>query len=189
MYHVSIAMGLYNVRWDLAKDFEGTLKKVAEMGYDGVEFAQNFGGRSAAEIRGLCEKYGLIPFAAHIPVEHILEDESWLSFYKELGIEFAVIPYFPEEYSYRSKNWPEVARRLNEAQKVWAENGMTMVELSYKWLLSKPWVTSILCGVSKLSQMEENVTYSTDTPLCPEIIEKCDSVWPMIHGSYFNYHR
>ena len=70
-----------------------------------------------------------------------------------------------------------------------AENGMTMVELSYKWLLSKPWVTSIICGVSKFSQIEENVTYSTEAALSPEIIAKCDSVWSMIHGSYFNYHR
>lgn len=126
MYHVSIALGLYNVRTDLAADFEGTLKQVAEMGYDGVEFAQNFGGRSASEIRGLCEKYGLIPFAAHIPAAHILEDESWLSFYKELGIEFAVIPYLPEPYNYGGERWAETARHLNEAQKKWAENGMTM---------------------------------------------------------------
>lgn len=78
---------------------------------------------------------------------------------------------------------------IDELKEVAAENGMTMVELSYKWLMSKPWVTSILCGVSKLSQLEENVTYSTETPLSPEIIAKCDSVWPMIHGNYFNYHR
>ena len=70
-----------------------------------------------------------------------------------------------------------------------AESGMTMVELSYKWLMSKPWVTSILCGVSKLTQLEENVTYSTETPLSSEVIAKCDSVWPMIQGNYFNYHR
>lgn len=70
-----------------------------------------------------------------------------------------------------------------------AGNNMTMVELSYKWLLSKPWVTSIICGVSKLSQLQENVTYSTEQALDPELAAKCESVWPMISGSYFNYHR
>lgn len=74
-------------------------------------------------------------------------------------------------------------------KEVAAENGMTMVELSYKWLLSKPWVTSIICGVSKLSQLEENVTYSTENRLSAEAIAKCDRVWSMIHGNYFNYHR
>ena len=33
-----IGLQLYSVRDDLAADFEGTLKAVAEMGYDGVEF-------------------------------------------------------------------------------------------------------------------------------------------------------
>lgn len=70
-----------------------------------------------------------------------------------------------------------------------SDSNMTMVELSYKWLLSKPWVTSIICGVSKLSQLQENVTYSTGQELPPELTAKCESVWPMISGSYFNYHR
>lgn len=98
MEHVSIAVGLYNVRDDLKADFEGTLKKVADMGYDGVEFAGNFGGRSAAEIRSLCEKYGLCPLAAHIPLPELMEDIRLLDFYKEIGIQYAVIPILPPDY-------------------------------------------------------------------------------------------
>ena len=30
---------LYSVRTNLAEDFEGTLKAISEMGYDGVEFS------------------------------------------------------------------------------------------------------------------------------------------------------
>lgn len=78
---------------------------------------------------------------------------------------------------------------IDVLKEIAADNGMTMVELSYKWLLSKPWVTSIICGVSKLSQIQENVTYSTEAPLDPAIVAKCDEVWSMISGSYFNYHR
>ncbi len=69
------------------------------------------------------------------------------------------------------------------------ENGMTLVELSYKWLLSQSWVTSVIGGVSKLSQLEENVTYSTPDSLSPEIVQQCDAAWTMIRGEYFNYHR
>ena len=38
-----IALQLYSVRDDIAADFEGTLKKVKAMGYDGVEFAGLYG--------------------------------------------------------------------------------------------------------------------------------------------------
>ena len=34
-----VALQLYSVRDAMAEDFAGTIKKVKEMGYDGVEFA------------------------------------------------------------------------------------------------------------------------------------------------------
>ena len=34
-----VGLQLYTVRDDMAKDFKGTLQKVKELGYDGVEFA------------------------------------------------------------------------------------------------------------------------------------------------------
>ena len=36
---MKFALQLYSVRTDLESDFKGTLRKVKEMGYDGVEFA------------------------------------------------------------------------------------------------------------------------------------------------------
>ena len=38
------AIQLYNFRNELKADYEGTLRRVAELGYDGVEFAMNYGG-------------------------------------------------------------------------------------------------------------------------------------------------
>ncbi len=97
---------------------------------------------------------------------------------------------FALEKGYAMRYWND--RNFNAIdilKQVAADNGMSLVDLSYKWLLSKPWVTSIICGVSKLSQLEENITYSQEGSLSPDIAAKCDEVWPMIHGSYFNYHR
>ena len=37
--NISIALQLFSVRDDMASDFKGTLQKVKDMGYDGVEFA------------------------------------------------------------------------------------------------------------------------------------------------------
>ena len=38
-----VALQLYSVREDMEADFAGTLQKVKEIGYDGVEFAGLFG--------------------------------------------------------------------------------------------------------------------------------------------------
>ena len=40
------ALQLYSVRGDMENDFYGTLKKVKDMGYDGVEFAGLFGEKA-----------------------------------------------------------------------------------------------------------------------------------------------
>ena len=67
MINFPIALQLYSVRDDMAADFEGTLKKVKELGYDGVEFAGLY-GKTAAEVKALCEEIGLTPISAHVPL-------------------------------------------------------------------------------------------------------------------------
>ena len=44
-----VALQLYSVRDELEADFEGTIAKVKEFGYDGVEFAGLY-GRSAEQV-------------------------------------------------------------------------------------------------------------------------------------------
>ena len=41
---------LYNFRTALSEDFKGTMKEIAKIGFDGVEFAFNFGGMNPDEI-------------------------------------------------------------------------------------------------------------------------------------------
>ena len=45
-----VGLQVYSVREDAEKDLEGTLKKIKELGYDGVELAGLY-GRSYAEVR------------------------------------------------------------------------------------------------------------------------------------------
>ena len=59
-----IGLQLYTVRDAMEQDFEGTLKKVKEFGYDGVEFAGLF-GHTAAEVKNMCAEIGLTPISAH----------------------------------------------------------------------------------------------------------------------------
>ena len=60
-----IALQLYTVRENLAKDFEGTIRKVADIGYKNVEFA-GFYDRKPADIRKLLDDLGLKAVSAHV---------------------------------------------------------------------------------------------------------------------------
>lgn len=115
-----VALQLYSVRDMMEKDFEGTLKAVKVLGYDGVEFAGLF-GKSASEVKALCEKYELVPISAHVPYFDMLENpEAVLSVYKEIGCKYVAVPYLTEECRPGTDGWAstvEGVRKIGEAAK------------------------------------------------------------------------
>ena len=74
MKNLKIGLQLFSIQDEMFKDTEGTLKAVAEMGYECVEFARDLFGHSAEEIKKLCEKYGLEPISAHHNFSEMLEN-------------------------------------------------------------------------------------------------------------------
>lgn len=97
MYDFPIALQLYSVRNEMEADFEGTLKKVKAMGYDGVEFAGLF-GHSAAEVKKMCADIGIVPVSAHVPYADMTADINLVAEYAEIGCKYIVVPYISSEY-------------------------------------------------------------------------------------------
>lgn len=95
-----IGIQLYTLREQTAKDFDGTLSKVAAAGYPGVEFA-GFQGHSAKDIRGLLDSHGLKAFSAHIPVtEFEASIDQVIENLHTIGAEWGVIPWIgPDDRS------------------------------------------------------------------------------------------
>ncbi len=60
-----IGLQLYTVRDDCERDFEGTLRAVAEMGYEGVELHSLF-VHSAEQVRAWLDQYGLELCGRHV---------------------------------------------------------------------------------------------------------------------------
>ncbi len=52
MNNLKVALELYTVRDETARDFTGTLRRVAQIGYPGVEFA-GYGNLTAQEMSAL----------------------------------------------------------------------------------------------------------------------------------------
>ena len=92
-----VALQLYSVGGAMTEDFYGTLKKVKEMGYDGVEFAGLF-GYEPQQIKKWCDSLGLVPISAHVPLADMLADvDKVIADYKAIGCEYIVVPYVTEE--------------------------------------------------------------------------------------------
>ena len=120
---MKIGVQLYSVRDDLAADFEGTLRQVKEMGYEGVEFAGLY-GRTPAEVKALCEKYGLEPVSAHVALHEMLDDESVLPAYAEIGCKFVAIPWLNEEDRPGHENYPHTLEGAKKLAKQAKDLGM-----------------------------------------------------------------
>ncbi len=90
---IPVALQLYSVRDESAKDFAGTLAKVAEIGYVGVEFA-GYGGLSAGELKGHMERLKLFPVGSHVSLELLEKDlKGVIAYCKEIGNPYVVCPW------------------------------------------------------------------------------------------------
>lgn len=94
---LKVAVQLYSIRGDVAKNMRESLEKVKAMGYDGVEFA-GIGQHTAKEIKDMCEEIGLVPISAHVTFADMRkEPEATLSVYAEIGCKYVAVPYLVPE--------------------------------------------------------------------------------------------
>ena len=92
-----IGIQLYSLRREMAKDFEGTLARVAEIGYAEVEFAGYF-DRSPGKVAELLERTHLKAPSAHVPFEELRENWSRvLEAARTMGHRYLIIPAIPDK--------------------------------------------------------------------------------------------
>lgn len=92
-----VAIQLYSVRDEMEKDFFGTIQKIRDMGYDGVEFAGLF-GKSAELVRDGLSDIGIIPVSAHVPYYDMLENpDGVMADYALIGCRYIAVPYLTPE--------------------------------------------------------------------------------------------
>lgn len=103
-----VAIQLYSLRDEMAKDFKGTLKAVKEMGYDGVEFAGLY-DHDPKEVKAMCDELGLVPISAHVTTDEYLCDEGGvpavLDRWQAVGVKYVVIPYLVEDRRPGAARW------------------------------------------------------------------------------------
>lgn len=90
---IPVGLQLYTLRDETEKDFVGTLKKVAEMGYKGVEFA-GYGDIEAKEMANVLSGLGLEAVSSHVPMD-LLENEldRQIEYSLTIGAKYIMCPY------------------------------------------------------------------------------------------------
>lgn len=92
-----IALQLYSVRNELSSDFENSIRKIKDFGYDGVEFA-GLHNQKPLYIKSLLEQVGLNPISAHVSLDEMLKDtDKIFETYSYLGCKYIAVPYLPEQ--------------------------------------------------------------------------------------------
>lgn len=114
MRDIPVGVQVYSVRDDAAKDFKGTIQKLKDMGYDGVELAGLY-GYEATEIRKMLDEVGIQAISAHVPYVDLITDmEKTVSDYKTIGCEYIAIPYLNDEYRPGVENFDEVLENIRK---------------------------------------------------------------------------
>lgn len=121
MKTLPVAVQVYSVRDDAERDFSGTMKKIKEMGYDGVELAGLY-GMSPDKVKAAVEEAGLVALAAHVPFAELTERmDDVIREYAQVGVKYIVIPYLMEEdrpggpkFENNVKLFAEIGKRCKE---------------------------------------------------------------------------
>ncbi|MDQ0253162.1 sugar phosphate isomerase/epimerase [Evansella vedderi] len=131
-----LGIQLYTLREACQEDFVGTLRKVAELGYDGVEFAGYWGGFEAQELKKILGELNLAATGSHVPFVRLEEDlDEIIEFHRGINSNHIICPNLPMEMREDAENFINVAKRLNAIGEKTAANGIMFSYHNHDWEL------------------------------------------------------
>jgi aryl-alcohol dehydrogenase-like predicted oxidoreductase len=91
---------------------------------------------------------------------------------------------------YRRRYWDEAHFDAVERLGAVSEDaGLSLLELAFRWLLSRPLVDAVLLGASSMDHLESNLAACEGPPLDDELSKRCDEVWAELRGPAAAYNR
>lgn len=97
---------------------------------------------------------------------------------------------FADKPLYRDRYWnPGQFRAVERLREVADGAGLTLIELSYRWVLGSDFADGMLLGASGLEQLRSNLAALEGPPLTPDVLAACDDVWVDLAGAAPAYNR
>lgn len=107
-----VGLQLYTVRDVLKTDFEGTIQKVAAIGYREVELTDFF-GRTAAAVRKILDQAGLVAPSMHFDYAKTgTEWDRMVADAHTIGMQYITFAWIDEQYRKDIDGWKRVAENL-----------------------------------------------------------------------------
>ena len=127
-----IALQTYTVREQLATDFESVMRRIAAIGYAGVETTFTIPGTTLEDAARLFDELGLQVVSAHVPLP-IGDDKSAVLDYVDLfGLKRIVSMKHSDDFA-TIENIRRVCEQFNQAQQVCADNGLSLSYHNHWW--------------------------------------------------------
>jgi sugar phosphate isomerase/epimerase len=183
-----IGVQLYSVRDQMKSDFEGTLAKVASIGYKEVEFAGYF-DHSPQQVRALLDKDGLKSPSCHIQYD-VLTDEKFpaqLESAKIIGQSYVVNPWIPEEFRKTQDDWKRIAQKFNHLGEVSKRSGIQFAYHNHWFEFlplegKRPYDTLLESTDPNLVKMELDLCWITVAGADPlQYFDKYPGRFPLVH--------
>jgi sugar phosphate isomerase/epimerase len=130
-----IGVQLYTVRDDMRLDFEGSLAKIAGIGYKEVElagFAQDpnrdvtYWSKSPREVRDALDRHGLVSPSTHVSLRGLEPDNlpRVIEASRVIGNRYIVMPWIDEADRRQPDIWERTAEVFNRAGETCSQAGM-----------------------------------------------------------------
>ena len=162
-----IALQLYTLRELTKADYEGIVRKVAAMGYEGVETA-GFDGTTVPAAAKLFKELGLTVVGAHSPFPIGEQKNEVLDVSSAFGCKYMVVPHIGPNDTKDMDSIKDLCARINEASVNAKERGMTLA-IHNHW-----WEYHILEGKLVADWMVEMID--------PTVLFELDTYWIKVGG-------
>lgn len=114
-----ISVQLWSVKNDVKDDFKPTLAQLAKMGFEGVEFAGEFGPfkTQPEQLKSYLNSLDLEVSGAHMGFDQLSDEkfDATVAFYKAIGTTMLIVPW--DERAWHPEGVKEVVAELNKLAK------------------------------------------------------------------------
>ncbi len=123
---INVGLQLYTVRDECEKDFIGTIRKVTDIGYKGLEFAGYY-GMDARELRKIIDDMGAKAVNSHVSILKMENDlDAEIEYANILGMKTITIPALPKEIRNDVKALLKASKEISAFDERCSSNGIQL---------------------------------------------------------------
>ncbi|MFC0472104.1 sugar phosphate isomerase/epimerase [Halalkalibacter kiskunsagensis] len=110
----NVGIQLFSVWREAEKDFLGTVKKMADLGYDGIQFA-GFFQTPAEPLKKVMDDHGIVAAGSHTGIHLLTGDdfERTLEYNDKIENRLVIVPALPKEMRQTADDYKRTAELLN----------------------------------------------------------------------------